>query len=303
MIIFDAHCDVLNAAYEKKRSLLKNDLHFDLIRAKKYGGYTQFFAVWLESEYNARQKFDALSDLFDKEVKEHDEYIQKCLSYKDLKTSRNKVAAFLSLEGAYFVKSAEDIDYIYRKGVRCVSFTWNTASPIAGGIVSDIGVTALGQNLIPIFEQKGILTDVSHLNEKSFWDFAKIAKKPFIASHSCSETIAPHKRNLTDEQFLKICSSGGCVGINFYPPFLSNKGIASIDTVTEHIKYFKKIGGTEHIGFGGDFDGIDSLPRGIYGVESFEKLASGLRKSGFSSSEIDKITHLNFERVIKDVLS
>lgn len=303
-MIFDTHCDTLNAVLSSNSSLRKNNLRLDLTRTSQYDGYTQFFAVWLENSKNAVEKFNTISDLFNSELAKNSDIAKKCVSYNDLKKaqSESKTAAFLSLEGAYFINSPEDIDMIFKKGVRCVSLTWNNDSALAGGVNSNNGLTKLGRELIPVFEQKGILLDVSHLNEKSFWELAWLAKKPFIASHSCSKALCSSKRNLTDEQFSKICASGGCVGVNFYPTFLSNDSTAAIADIAEHIKHFKKIDGIDFVGFGSDFDGTDLLPDGISGAESMKQIVSALSYHGFSSDEIDKVTHLNFERVIKDVL-
>ena len=81
----------------------------------------------------------------------------------------------------------------------------------------------------------GMLIDVSHLNRKSFYDIAKVTKMPIVATHSCSDFICPHTRNLTDEQFKIIKNSGGCVGVNFYPPFLTNRDKCGIDDIVKHI--------------------------------------------------------------------
>lgn len=303
-MIIDTHCDTLNEINEQNCLLRKNSLNIDLERASAYDGYAQFFAAWIENDVNAVEKFNTLANIFDCEIEKNNDIVQKCISYSDMTNAikNNKIAAFLSLEGAYFVKSQKDIDYIYSRGVRCTTLTWNPDSALAGGVDSDNGITALGRELIPCFENKGILIDVSHLNEKSFWDIAEIATKPFIASHSCSKAICSHKRNLTDEQFLKICDIGGCVGVNFYSNFLSDSENASVSTIIKHIKHFRKIGSIDCIGLGSDFDGVDLLPDGIVGIESMSNIINELEKEHFTSSEIEKITFKNYERILKEIL-
>ena len=303
-MIFDTHCDTLNEIKEQGCELRENTLNIDLKRAGEYDGYTQFFAAWLENEKNAIEKFNILADIFDREIDKNSDIAQKCYSYEDMKKAQgnHKTAAFLSLEGAYFVKSCADVDYIYSRGVRCATLTWNPDSALAGGVDSENGITSLGAEIIPAMEKRGIILDVSHLNEASFWGLSEIAEKPFIASHSCSKALCSHKRNLTDEQFLKICERGGCVGVNFYSTFLSDTQKASVNTIVMHIKHFKKIGSIDCIGLGSDFDGVDLLPDGISGIESMKNIIKELEKEKFTSNEIDKITHLNFERVIKDIL-
>lgn len=303
-MIFDAHCDTLSKIHDLQCGLRKNELCVDLERLAEYDGYTQFFAVWLSGTEGAKEKFNALVDIFEKEIEKNADIAKKCLSFKDMKSAQKskKTAAFLSLEGAYFVNNERDIDFLYQRGVRCMSLTWNYTNKLAGGALSEDGMTRLGLRLAAYAEEKGILTDVSHLNEKSFWELTDILKKPFIASHSCSKTLCRHCRNLTDEQLLRICRAGGCVGINFFGDFLSETKNSSIADIICHMAHLKKIGSVDCIGFGSDFDGTDLLPDGITGAESMNVIEDMLKKKGFSFSETEKITYKNFARVINGVL-
>lgn len=299
MNIFDAHCDTLYEVTFNNHKLYKNTLNIDLARMEKYGGYTQFFAAWVENRDNAAEKFIEMSDKLDTELERNN--LKKSLCYADIKSAHRlgRPAVFFTLEGAYMVEKEEDIDFLYAHGVRCIALTWNSANKLAGGVDSDEGLSDLGKACVHRMQELGIIVDVSHLNERSFWDVAKIAKKPIIASHSNAKAVCPHKRNLTDEQFLEICRSGGCVGINFYSKFLRGES-AALDDIAEHIRHFKKLGGIDCIGFGSDFDGVDSLPDGVTDIRDMKKIVHKLEKSGFSANEIDKITHLNFERVVKN---
>lgn len=300
MNIFDAHCDTLYKMTFDNHELYDNNLHFDLKRISKYDNYTQVFAAWIENETNAMQKFILMSDKFDTELAKNN--LSKVLSYKDMKSAHKnkKCAAFLSVEGAYMINREDDTDFLYNKGVRCIALTWNSANALAGGVDSNKGLSNLGTACVERMQSLGIITDVSHLNEKSFWDVVQISKKPIIASHSDSKKICPHKRNLSDSQFLAICKLGGCVGINFFDKFIGEN--ATIDTLCEHIKHFIKIGGDDFVGIGSDFDGANSFPDGIHDVRDTEKIIHTLESCGLSSSSIDKITHLNFERVVKETV-
>lgn len=140
--------------------------------------------------------------------------------------------------------------------------------------------------------------DVSHLNDRSFYDIAEISSLPIIASHSNSRSVCKHRRNLTNDMFSIIKNSGGCVGVNFYPPFLNDSGSANIDDIVRHIEHFLDLGGENHIGLGTDFDGTDGLmPTGICGCEDVYKLFDRLLQLNYSEALIEKISHKNFKRL------
>ncbi|MCC8169760.1 MAG: dipeptidase, partial [Oscillospiraceae bacterium] len=116
--------------------------------------------------------------------------------------------------------------------------------------------------------------------------------------HSNSRRICSHRRNLSDRQFKIICASGGCVGINFYPKFLSDDGNAGIDDIVKHIEHFMALGGENHIGIGADFDGVDYLPNGIRGCEDTYKVFERLLQLNYKEEQVEKISHKNFEDVL-----
>lgn len=304
MNIFDAHCDTLYEISKADSELYNNRFNIDFRRTSVFESYAQFFAAWIENEENAWEKFYKMADTFDSQMEKNKNIAVKCKCYKDLKRAREekKNAAFFTLEGAYMVRETCDIDKLYDRGVRCVTLTWNGANRLAGGVDSDEGITELGYEAIARIQELGIIADVSHLNERSFWNLAEQYKKPFIASHSNAFSLCRHKRNLTDEQFRAVCISGGCAGINFYSLFLNENGEAAIEDIVKHIRHFINIGGEDHIGFGTDFDGVDSLPVGVNGVEDMPQIIKALKKAGLSDRQVEKIAYLNFERVVKEVL-
>jgi len=300
MDFFDAHCDTLYEMTFFKKELWQNDLKLDLKRIKNYDSYTQVFAIWLENEEKAEEKFLKMVCKFDEEIEKNSQKIMKCTSFSEFKSAKSekKCAAFLSLEGANCVKKAEDIGFVFKKGVRIIQLTWNGENLLAGGVNSDTGLSKLGKQCIFQMERLGIVADVSHLNEKSFWEVIKNYKRPIIASHSNSKSLCPHVRNLTDEQFLAICRSDGCVGINFFPDFLTTKNTCNAEDIIHHIRHFLKLGGENHIGLGSDFDGTKTLPAGILGAEDMGKIITLLERAKIRDNVIDKITHENFERII-----
>lgn len=291
MKIFDAHCDTLTEMYGKKQQFSKNSLHTDLYRMKKYEGFAQVFAVFTapENRENAKKYENELIDLFYSEMRKNGVAI--CKGYSDFMAAKSPYKAFLSIEGAEGITETGDILRLKERGVFMIAPTWNFKNRLACGAMEtvDTGLSRLGKQVVSEMDRLGIILDVSHMSEKSFYDAVRLFKKPICASHSCLKSVKDHPRNLTDEQFLIIKNSGGVVGINLYPPFLGG-------SITAQIDRFLSLGGEDSIGLGCDFDGVDALPCGIRGIEDVEKLIKSLP---YSTEIRRKIAEKNFLRVLK----
>lgn len=279
--IFDAHCDTLCLLNDNdKSSLAANQFHIDKKRMMQYKKYTQIFACFIAPEYRscAMERFMELCDTF---------YLNKC-------------EGILSIEGAEMITSLKALRIVAKLGVKIIALTWNYANHIAGGVLDkEYGITKFGEQVIKEMNKLNIFLDVSHLNDKSFFEAVKFTEKPIIATHSNSRTVCPNLRNLTDEQFKIIIRSGGCVGINFYPYFLSGNKYACIDDIVRHIEHFMELGGENSVGLGADFDGVECLPDGIYGCEDIYKVLDRLLKLNYTEEQVQKISYKNFENIFK----
>lgn len=149
--------------------------------------------------------------------------------------------------------------------------------------------------------QLGMTVDVSHLNEAGFYDVMEITQKPVMASHSNSKFLHPHKRNLSDEQFLELVENNGVTGINIYPLFLGKE--ENLSVMVRHIEHFLSLGGEDHIGIGTDFDGIDRTIPEIQDVSQMENLINRLLQLNYSETVIKKISFENVYRVIYENLN
>ncbi len=283
--VFDAHCDTLCAVLDRGKSIKKNDCHIDLTRMNEYEKYTQVFACFIAPEYRhcAAQRCFDLIDVF----------------------KYSKINGILSIEGGECIESAEILREFYEEGVRIAALTWNNTNRLAAGAdEKDVkkGLTHFGKKIVREMNKLGMIVDVSHLNDKSFYEVWEMSEKPIIATHSDSRAVCPHRRNLTDDMFLKICKSGGVCGINFYPPFLNESGRADIDDIIKHIEHFVSLGGEDGVGIGADFDGVDCLPEGICGCEDTYKVFDRLLQLNYSEEAVEKISHKNFERVMTGVI-
>ena len=300
MLFIDGHADTASELLDGGKALLKNDLHIDLSRIPK--GYTQVFAAYIAKDYydEPMARTEAIVGYIKAEIEKNCERIFFCTNNIERISAikDGKTAAFLSLEGGEPIKSLEDVEKIYNLGIRISSLTWNYENQLAGGADSNGRLTAFGKDVVREFEKKGMILDLSHLSRESFWDVIDIATKPMLATHSCSDSVSKHRRNLTDEQFVAICEKGGVVGINFYPEFLTGSRVATVDDILSHIDRFLSLGGEDHIGLGSDFDGVGCLPEGISGVESMNMLVQKFEEHGYSDRLIEKICYANFERIL-----
>jgi len=279
----DAHADTITKAMERGQGLFRNNLHVDFERLYAYGAPIQVFTVWCDDEYvnNAFEYANSAIDFFESELERHNDIIELALSLSDLERNarNNKISAILALEGGEpLMGLIENLDHFYNRGVRLITLTWNRSNELGYGVGSgsNAGLTPFGVDCVRRMNELGIIIDVSHLNEAGFWDVDRLSTRPYIASHSNAYSVAQNSRNLSDRQITAIVNSGGMIGINLYPPFLSNNRTASMNNIMRHINHFIGLGAGGNIGLGCDFDGIGSMPTGFSGVSSLGSLANAI---------------------------
>lgn len=287
MLIFDCHCDTLGKWTDKEK-----DTHVNPRDMRD--GYIQVFAAFSGTGNDKWARVKSLIETYKKMTGFNK--IEFPCDFEKLECGRNSI---LSIEGGECIEDKIDrLDELYKMGVRIFSLVWNSNNLIAGAAMDiDTGLTEFGKSVIKRAESLGITLDLSHAGEKSFYRTMEIAEKPVVLSHSNSKAVCPNKRNITDAQFSALIKNKGCVGINFYPPFLSENK-ASIYDVIKHIDHFLSLGGEDNVGIGTDFDGIESLPQGVCGVRSVYTLCEKL-SSLYGDNVTEKITGKNFLRVLK----
>ena len=164
------------------------------------------------------------------------------------------------------------------------------------------GLTDAGRELVRECNRLGVLIDLSHINEKGFWDVAELSEAPLVATHSNAHALCPASRNLTDGQLDAIRDSDGMVGVNFAVAFLREDGGESedtpLETVVRHVDYLVERVGIDRVGFGSDFDGA-KVPKGIGDVSGLPNLLAALRAAGYDEAALNKLTHGNWVRVLR----
>jgi membrane dipeptidase len=225
---------------------------------------------------------------------------------------RGVLAAIVHFEGAEAIDPRLDaLEVFYAAGLRSVGPVWSRPNDFGEGVPylyphspdTGPGLTDLGKELVRACNRLGIVVDVSHMNEKGFWDVAALSTAPIVATHSNAHALTPTPRNLTDRQLDAIKDSGGIVGVNFFNGFVRRDGDASepgIARIVEHFDYLVKRMGVDHVGFGGDLDGA-KIPSEIGDVAGLPRVVDALRNAGYDEPALRKLTHENWLRVLRQI--
>ncbi len=186
----------------------------------------------------------------------------------------------------------QNLDRLANMGLRMFGLVWNGENPLATGAVQNqsTGLTSLGKTCVRKLEQLRILPDVSHLSDRGFRDLAAQTHGPIVASHSNARALWNHPRNLTDDQAREIILRKGLIGLNFYPRFLGDT--PGIEDILRHADHFLDLGAENCLALGGDWDGIDTLPREITGPESIPILKEKMRDR-YGDTLTEKILYQN----------
>lgn len=342
--IFDGHNDSLMILSGTRRSFLeRGDIgHFDIPRAieGRFGG--GLFAIFVPPvgmqpedgvfsttmpaqggeelqaipAYYAEWVTNRCIDRFLQLERQAEGRIRLTTNHADLvrQFAEGTISAILHFEGAEAIAAdLGNLDYYYDRGLRSLGLVWSRPNDFGFGVDfafpgspdTGPGLTPAGFALVAACNAKGILLDLSHLNERGFWDVARTSTKPLVASHSCMHGLCPCSRNLTDRQLAAIKESGGVVGINFAPAFLRADGQLTARTpiaeIVRHILYGVDKMGIDHVAFGSDLDGV-LLPEEVGSVAGLPKILEMLAEEGCDLPSLEKIAYGNWFRVLGETL-
>ena len=309
--LFDLHCDTPYQLYKEKQSLRSNNLHIALDKAAYLFKYAQIAAIWSDCELSDEEAYVAfwrILNNFKREIESNRQRAAICRAYDDLAGLSDGVAAFfLAVEDARILSgNVERLRELYDAGIRFISLNWAGENALGGGYDTNLPLTHLGRSVVKLAFDLGIVIDVSHSSAKVVDEIAEMAadvKKPIIATHSNSNSVAVHPRNLTDNQFTKIKQSGGIVGISLAQSHLCGKksSLATIDDLINHIEYYLGLDGQHTVCLGCDFDGIEITPEKINSIADLYKLADALSAKNFSDELINAIFYQNAHNFLKKI--
>ncbi|HZJ57779.1 MAG TPA: dipeptidase [Clostridia bacterium] len=310
MKIIDGHCDTLTHLLDKSSSMDDISNHVNIDALIMGGVNIQFFAAWIGPRQRYGSPLQRGIKLIDRYYTMLDEYsaiFVPVFRYADVKgIKHNQIGSLLTVEGGDILEGEiANLRVLHKLGVRLMTLTWNNRNEISDGIMetsSRSGLSRFGASVVREMNRLNMLIDLSHISVRGFWDAIEHSSDPVIATHSNARAICSHPRNLDDDQILAISEVGGIVGINFYPPFLTDEKEAHIEDIIRHIEYISGLVGIDSLGFGSDFDGIEQLPEDVGGPGDFPKIIERLLRLNYSERDVQRICSDNHLRVIKRVL-
>ena len=221
-----------------------------------------------------------------------------------------RIAAVLHIEGAEAIDpDFAALDVLQAAGLRSLGLVWSRPNIFApgvpfrfpGGPDTGEGLTEAGRSLVRACNARRIMVDLSHLNERGFWDVAALTAAPLVATHSNVHALCPSTRNLTDRQLDAIRESRGMVGLNFATCFLRPDGAmradTDLDTMVRHLDALIERLGEDGVGFGSDFDGA-VVPAAIGSVAGLPHLIERLRQAGYGDALLRRIAFENWLSVL-----
>ncbi len=347
--VFDAHADSLQRALDLGHDLAVSGAgHLDLERGLRGGLGALVFVSWVDPKYVEQGEGRSLArtrDLlreFHKLCARRPDRVAFAGNSRTLHTahSRGAVAGIPGIEGGHSIEdSLDNLEWFFERGVRVLTLVWNnhlawirSCQAGAGANVPE-GLNGFGRLVVQTMNELGMLVDLSHAGERSFYDALDASSKPVIASHSGCKSIHGHQRNLTDDQLRALAQNGGVVGMVFCTAFLDAKAQAddaalrelaeykaiggandsdqfllqseflsrrapplSIERLLDHLCHAVEIAGIEHVGIGSDFDGIQRTPSGLDDASCYGAIAEGMLRRGFDASDVRKVFGENMRR-------
>jgi membrane dipeptidase len=339
--VFDGHNDVLLRLWGKKAgdpvaAFLAGDGegHLDLPRMIRGGFAGGLFAIFVPSPQDADFHDDeelnppaahevgqfaalaatvGMASLLFRIEEASEGRLAVCRSAADIRAAlaEQKIAAVLHIEGAEAIDAElKSLDVLHKAGLRSLGIVWSRDNLFGHGVPfrfpaspdTGPGLTEAGKALVRRCNELKIMLDVSHLNEKGFWDVAKLSCAPLVATHSNSHALCASSRNLTDEQLKAIGASQGMVGLNFANGFLRADGRwgseNGLDTMLRHLDRMMTLAGEDHVGLGSDFDGA-RIPFPIGDATGLPRLTEAMAAHGYGEELTRKLCSENWVRVLE----
>ena len=323
-MFFDAHSDIWSDVTTRRlngETDVFRKHHLDRFRKGNVEG--SIFVIWVDPPYTADYvaRTRQIMDCARAEIAECDA-IRIVHTYEEMMQAKadGKIYVFIGVEGMAAIGSdLTRIDDYYDFGARHAILTWNEANDLGAGALSgkDYGLTEVGKLAARKVQDKGMILDVSHLNEAGFWDVTKLATRPFIASHSNAKALCDVPRNLTDDQLRGIRDANGVVGLNAFNLFIDrDPAKQTVERLAQHAAHMVDVMGIDHVGCGFDFfefinndetmgsmtDTGSPCTIGLENCSKIPNIFACFDAMGMSKADQEKIAYQNFQRIVKDAI-
>lgn len=300
-------------------------LHTDFARLARGGVGAQFWSVYVPSTMQGQTAVTATLEQIDvvhRMIAAWPTRLELALSAADVERIQKggKIASLIGMEGGHSIDSSlGTLRMMYRLGARYMTLTHNHNTPwadSAGEPAAHGGLTAFGEEVIREMNRLGMLVDLSHVSPDTMADVLRVSTAPVIFSHSNAKAVTNVPRNVPDDILTQLKANGGVIMVTFVPGFLSQEVAAfnaipadqrggkeapraTLIDVADHIDHIRKVAGIDHIGLGGDFDGITQVVLGLEDVSTYPELIVELLRRGYSDDDVRKITGRNILRALR----
>ena len=313
MFVLDSHCDTPSEMVRGRDLSIDNATgHVDFPKIGRSGVDGAFFALYIPADLDeneamrcAMRQYEAVADaLIGGQAR-----VATSMNQAYRNKEEGLFSIFLGLEnGSPIGKSIDRVKMLYDKGIRYITLCHSRDNEICDSCATLVkrwgGLSPFGQKVVAEMNRLGMLIDVSHVSDETFYDVLKYSSKPVVATHSCCRTLCNHPRNMTDDMIRALAAAGGVIQINFYPYFLDSSykeggDRPSYTMIADHIDHVVGLVGVDHVGIGSDFDGIEVTPDGMENISMVPKLLDELRRRGYSEADLAKIASGNFFRILE----
>ena len=297
--------------------------HVDLPRIREGGLDAAFFSIYMPGTVTGPEAVKQALILIDHVrslAARHPNEIVLATTAAEVRAANKagKFAALMGMEGGHMIDDSLAVlrDYqrlgvLYLTLTHSVNTNWADSS---GDKPAHDGLTAFGKDVVRELNRLGVMVDISHVADKTFWDALETSKAPMVASHSSMRAISGHPRNMTDDMVRALGAKGGVVMINYSVGFLSNERYqaqeknvpaaelprVSWEKIVDHIDHAVKLAGATHVGLGSDFDGT-TVPDGMEDVSKLPKITAALLAKGYSEQDVKNILGENILRLLERV--
>jgi membrane dipeptidase len=284
------------------------DLHTDLPRLRAGGVGAQFWAVYVPCELTGHAAVTAVLEqieLVHALAARYPEHLRVARGADEVESAiaDGRVASLLGAEGGHCIaESLGVLRALYRLGVRYLTLTHNENVPWADSATDEPragGLTDFGRAVVAELNRLGMLVDLSHVAPATMRDALDVTTAPVIFSHSSCRAVRDHPRNVPDDVLARLPGNGGVCMITFVPRFVSAREEATVDDVVAHVEHAREVAGIDHIGLGGDFDGMAAVPAGLEDVSRYPVLFEALLDRGWTGEDCAKLAGRNALRVLR----
>ena len=310
-MIIDSHVDTPTQLIRYKRNIgvvnQEGQVDFPRMKAGEVDG--AFFALYTPPEMKGAEATRHALEMLGATYDACDEYADvAALAFSPDEVAQNRakglISVMLGMENAEPVgESLSLLRAFYRLGVSYVTLTHNADNAVADSAAEGTrwgGLSPFGREVVAEMNALGMMIDLSHASDKTFWDCIERSAAPVVATHSCCRALCSHRRNLTDEMLKALGEKGGYVGINFYPYFLSDRFDEAkawrpgVKEIVDHIEHAVALAGLEHVGIGSDFDGIDDCtPEGLGDISKSRLVLDEMRRRGWAEKDVLRVAGQN----------